>query len=77
MNEENVTREKVITFIESISGYFLINGIDIEQGIALCSSFMINTCVQLELQENDFRELLQKMMDTYMYVKQEFVVEEE
>ncbi len=76
MDDKNATREKVITFIESLSGYFMISGIDIEEGIALCSSFIINTCVRIGIRREDFKDLLQKMMDTYMQIEEEFVEEE-
>lgn len=76
MDDKNATREKVITFIESLSGYFMISGIDIEEGIALCSSFIINTCVRIGIRREDVKDLLQKMMDTYMQIEEEFVEEE-
>lgn len=76
MDDKNATREKVIPFIESLSGYFMISGIDIEEGIVLCSSFIIKTCVRIGIRREDFKDLLQKMMDTYMQIEEEFVEEE-
>jgi len=76
MDSEKRRALDVNQFLECLSSYFLVRGTPIEEGIALCSSYIIHVCARMRLSKEDFKELLQKMMQSYMHVEQETVEEE-